>query len=104
MFRAMASLCQGNMMGAGSGLRRSTELNPLSASGCARLAYLHYVQGDYRTAAEHLKNSFDLDRDYPEARLYDGLLHFQQKDYDGVIQCLSSSPVPLDIGLMAAAY
>jgi serine/threonine-protein kinase len=67
------------------------------------MAYLHYVRGDYRRAAEQLKNSFELDRDYPEARLYDGLLHFQQKDYDGVIQCLSGSPVPLHIGLMAAA-
>jgi adenylate cyclase len=104
MFRAMASLCQRNIIAAQSGLRRLTELNPLSASDCARLAYLHYVQGDYRTAAEHLKNSFHLDRDYPEARLYDGLLRFQQKDYDGVIHCLSSSPVPLDIGLMAATY
>ena len=104
MFRAMASLCQGNIMAAQSGLRRSTELNPLSASDCARLAYLYYVKGDYRTAAEHLKNSFDLDRDYPEARLYNGLLYFQQKDYVAVIRCLSSSPVPLDIGLVAAAY
>jgi adenylate cyclase len=104
MFRAMASLCQGDIMAAQSGLRRSAELDPLSASDCARMAYLHYVQGDYRTAAEHLKRSFELDRDYPEARLYDGLLRLQTKDYDGVIRCLSSSPVPLDIGLMAAAY
>jgi serine/threonine-protein kinase len=104
MFRAMASLCQGNIMAAESGLRRSTELDPLSASDCSRMAYLHYIQGDYRTAAEHLKTSFELDRDYPEARLYEGLLRFQQKDYDGIIQSLSSSPVPLDIGLIAGAY
>jgi serine/threonine-protein kinase len=45
-----------------------------------------------------------LDRDYPEARFYQGLLHFQQQQYDGVVQCLSSSLVPLDIGLLAAAY
>ena len=62
------------------------------------------MKGDYRSATEHLKKSFDLDRDYPEARLYDGLLHFQQKDYDGVIQCFSYSSAPLDIGLMAAAH
>jgi serine/threonine-protein kinase len=104
MFRAVSSLCRGNILAAESGLRRAAELDPISASGCARMAYLHYVKGDYRSAAEHLKRSFDLDRDYPEARLYDGLLHFQQKDYDGVIQCLSSSSVPLDIGLMAAAH
>jgi serine/threonine-protein kinase len=104
MFRAMASLCQGNIMAAESGLRRSTELDPLSASDCARMAYLRYVQGDYRTAAEYLKKSFELDRDYPEARFYNGLLHFQQEDYEGATQCLSGSPVPLDIGLMAAAY
>jgi adenylate cyclase len=104
IFRAMASLCQGNIMAAQSGLRRSTELDPLSASDCARMAYLQYIQGDYRTAAEHLKHSFELDRDYPEARLYNGLLHLQQKDYEGVIRCLFSSPTPLDIGLMAAAY
>ena len=104
MFRAMASLCQGNMMAAEAGIRRSTELDPLSASDCARMAYLRYVQGNYRTAAEQLQKSFALDRDYPEARFYKGLLHFQQEDYEGAIQCLSSSPVPLDMGLMAAAY
>jgi tetratricopeptide (TPR) repeat protein len=67
------------------------------------MAYLHYVKGDYQSAAEHLRQSFDLDRDYPEARLYEGLLHFQQQRYDAVIQCLSSSDAPLDIGLRAAA-
>jgi serine/threonine-protein kinase len=104
MFRAVSSLCRGNILAAESGFRRAAELDPISASGCARMAYLHYVKGDYRSAAEHLRKSLDLDRDYPETRLYDGLLHFQQKDYDGVIQCLSSSSVPLDIGLMAAAH
>ena len=44
------------------------------------------------------------DHEYPEAQLYEGLLRFQQKDYDGVIQCLSSSSIPLGIGLMAAAH
>ena len=91
MFRAMALLCQGDIKAAESGLRRSTELDPLSASDCARMAYLHYVKGDYPSAAEHLRQSFELDRDYPEARLYEGLLHFQQQRYDAVIQCLSLS-------------
>jgi serine/threonine-protein kinase len=104
LFRAVGSLCRGNILAAESGFRRAAELDPISASGCARMAYLHYVKGDYRSAAEHLRKSFDLDRDYPEARLYDGLLHFQQRDYDGVIQRLSSSPVPLDIGVTAAAH
>jgi len=36
--------------------------------------------------------------------LYEGLLHFQQRRYDAVIQCLSPSVSPLDIGLLAAAY
>ena len=104
MFRAMALLCRGEIEGAESGLRRSTELNPLSASDCARMAYLQYIKGDYSSAAEHLRQSFELDRDYPEARLYEGLLHFQQRRYDAVIQCLSPSVSPLDIGLLAAAY
>jgi len=104
MFRAMALLCQGDINGAESGLRRSTELDPLSASDCARMAYLHYVKGDYSSAAEHLRQSFELDRDYPEARLYEGLLHFQQQRYDAVIQCLSPSDSPLDIGLLAAGH
>ena len=104
MLRAMARLCQGNVVAAESGLRRSTELDPISSSDCARMAYLHYVKRDYRSAAEHLKNSFELDPDYPEARLYKGLLHFQQEDYDEVIQCLSGSQIPLDLGVMAAAY
>ena len=94
MFRAMALLCQGNIEAAETGLRRSTELDPLSASDCARMAYLHYVKGDYPSAAEHFRQSVELDRDYPEARFYDGLLHFRQQRYDEVIRvsldvCLS---------------
>jgi serine/threonine-protein kinase len=104
MFRAMARLCQEDVLAAESGLRRSLELDPISASDCARMAYLHYVKGDHGSASEHLKRSFELDRDYPEARLYEGLLLFQQEDYEGVIQCLSGSPIPLDIGVTAAAY
>ena len=45
MFRAMALLCQRNIRAAEAGLRRSTELDPLSASDCARMAYLHYREG-----------------------------------------------------------
>ena len=104
MFRAMALLCQGDLQAAEAGLRRSTELDPLSASDCARMAYLHYVKGDYPSAAEHLRQSFELDRDYPEARLYEGLLHFQQQRYDKAIQCLSPSVSPMDIGLLAASH
>src|ERR1700682_6386572 len=62
-FRAMALLCQGNIEAAEAGLRRSAELDPLSASDCARMAYVHYVKGDYSSAAEHLRQSFELDRD-----------------------------------------
>ena len=104
MFRAMALLCQGDIKAAESGLLRSTELDPLSASDCARMAYLHYVKGAYPSAEEHLRKSFELDRDYPEARFYEGLLHFQQQRYDAVIECLSPSISPVDIGLLAAAY
>jgi TolB-like protein len=103
-FRAMTLLCRGDISAADSGLRRSTELDPLSASDCARMAYLHYVNGDYPSAEEHLRKSFELDRDYPEARLYEGLLHFQQQRYDAVIQILSTSTSPLEIGLLAAAH
>jgi serine/threonine-protein kinase len=102
--RAMTLLCQGNIIEAESALCRSTELDPLSASDCARMAYLHYVKGDYPSAAEHLQQSFDLDRDYPEARFYEGLLRFQQEDYQGVVQCLSPSLAPMDIGVLSAAY
>jgi adenylate cyclase len=103
-FRATALLCKGNIEAAESGLRRSTELDPLSASDCARMAYLHYVKGDYRSAAEDLQQSFELDRDYPEARFYEGLLHYQEQNYDRVIQCLSASDVPLEIGVLPAAF
>jgi adenylate cyclase len=100
----MALLCLGNIPAAEAALRRSTELNPLSASDCARLAYLHYVKGDYRSAAEHLERSFDLDCDYPEALFYKGLLHFQQQDYDATVECLRLARFPLEMGLLAAAY
>jgi adenylate cyclase len=104
MFRAMALLCQGDLKAAEAGLRRSTELDPLSASDCARIAYLHYVKGDYQSAGEQIRRSFELDRDYPEARLYAGLLHIQEQRYEAVVQSLSSSVSPLDIGLLAAAH
>ena len=103
-YRAMALLCQGDINAAESGLCRSVELDPLSASDCARIAYLHYVKGEYRLAAEHLEKAFELDRDYQEARFYEGLLHYQQQNYDRVIECLSRSDFPFDIGLLAAAY
>src|SRR6202045_1205324 len=57
MFRAMSLLCQGKTEAAESGLRRSTELDPLSASDCGRMAYLHYVKGDYPSASDHLGHS-----------------------------------------------
>ena len=104
MFRAMALLCQRDIKAAEAGLRRSTELDPLSASDCARMAYVHYLKGDYDSAAEELRQSFELDRDYPEARLYEGLLYFRQQRYDAVIQCLSPTVGALHIGLLAAAY
>jgi serine/threonine-protein kinase len=103
-YRAMALLCQGDIEAAESGLRRSTELDPLSASDCARTAYVNYVKGDYPSAAEDIERSFDLDRDYPEARFCQGLLRFRQEDYGGVVECLSQSGFPLDIGVLAAAY
>ena len=103
-YRAMALLCQGDIEGAESGLRRSTELDPLSASDCARMAYVNYVKGDLTSAAEDIEQSFDLDRDYPEAWFYQGLLRFRQEDYGGVVECLSQSGFPFDIGVLAAAY
>ena len=103
-FHGMALLCQGNIQTAEAALRRSIELDPLSASDCARLAYLHYVKGDFRSAAEHLDRSLVLDRDYPEALFYQGLLHFQQQDNDAVVECLRLARLPLEIGLLAAAY
>jgi serine/threonine-protein kinase len=104
MFRAMALLCQGKIDAAEAGLCRSGELDPLSASDSARMAYVHYVKGDNSSAAAQIRQAFELDRDYPEARFYEGLLHFQQQDYDAVVQCLSASMSPLDIGLVAAAH
>jgi serine/threonine-protein kinase len=104
MYRAMVLLAQGNIESAEAGLYRSAELDPLSASDSARMAYIQYIKGDYPAAAEHLRQSFELDRDYPEALFYEGLLHFRQQYYDAVIQCLSSSISPLDIGLVAAAH
>jgi adenylate cyclase len=103
-FRAMSFLCQGNVPAAEAGLLRSTELDPLSASDCARLAYVHYVKGDYRSAADHLEESFELDRDYPEALFYKGLLCFQQEDYNSAVECLQLVRLPLKMGLLAAAY
>jgi serine/threonine-protein kinase len=104
MFRGMSLLCQGDINGAEAALRRSTELDPLSASDCARMAYLRYVKGDYRSAAEHLEKSFLLDPFYPEARFYKGLLHLQQQEYDAATGCLSAGRLPLSLGLLAAAY
>jgi serine/threonine-protein kinase len=103
-YRAMAVLCQGDIEGAESGLHRATELDPLSASDCARMAYVNYIKGDFASAAKDIEQSFDLDRDYPEARFYEGLLHYQEQHYERVIQCLLGSDATLDIGVLAAAY
>ena len=103
-FRAMTLLCRGNIEAAETGLRRSTELDPLSASDCARLGYLHYVKGDYDSAADHLEKSLQLDCDYPEAIIYKGLLCLQQHNYDSAVECLQLTRLPLITGLLAAAY
>jgi adenylate cyclase len=103
-YRAMALLCQGDIEAAEVGLSRSTELDPLSASDCALTAYVNYVKGDFPSAVENIEQSFDLDRDYPEALFYQGLLRFRQEDYRGVVECLSQSGFPLNIGVLAAAY
>jgi serine/threonine-protein kinase len=104
MFRAMALLCQGDFNSAESGLYRSMELDPLSPSDSSRMAYVKYVKGDYPSAEEHLRQSFESDPNYAEARLYKSLLHFQQQRYSAVIHGLSSSLLPLELGLLAAAY
>jgi serine/threonine-protein kinase len=103
-YRAMALLCQGDIEGAESGLRRSIELDPLCASDCARRAYVNYVKGDLTSAMADIEQSFELDRDYPEALFYQGLLRFRQEDYGGVLECLSQSEFPFDMGVLAAAY
>ena len=103
-FHAMALLCRGDLKAAEAGLRRSTELDPLSASDCARLAYVHYVKGDYRSAGEHLEKSLELDCDYPEALFYKGLLCFQQEDYNSAVEYLRRTRLPLKMGLLAAVY
>ncbi|MDX2181170.1 MAG: tetratricopeptide repeat protein [Bryobacteraceae bacterium] len=104
VYRGMTLLCQGHVDEAESSLRRSLELDPLSASDCARMAYLTYLKDDYRLAGEHLQRAFELDRDYPEARFYEGLMHFGQEDYESVVQRLSASTAPLDLGVLAAAH
>jgi len=57
-----------------------------------------------RLIAERSRKSFDLDCDYPEARFYQGLLDYQEHNYDRVIQSRSASDVPLDIGVLATAF
>ena len=57
-----------------------------------------------RDEVRRIDPAFELDRDYPEARFYEALLHYGQQHYDRVIQCLSLSDFPFDIGLLAAAY
>lgn len=104
MLRGMTLLSQGNVDDAEASLRRSMELNPLSASDCARMAYVKYVKGDYTPAAEHLKRAFDLDHDHAEARFCEALLCLRRGDYQQVVRRLSSSEAPLDIGLLTAAH
>ena len=104
MYRAMTLLCQRKINEAEAGLCRSCELDPLSASDSARMAYLQYIKGDYLSAADHIRKAFELDPDYAEARLYQGLLHYQQGEYDLATVWLSASKSPFDIGLRAAAH
>ncbi len=102
--RGMALLCQGQTAGAEALLHRLTELDPLSAGDCARMAYVQYVKGDDEAAGEHLQHAFDRDQDCAEARLYQGLLQFRRQEYAAVVSNLSRSADPLHIGLVAASY
>ena len=103
MFRAMALLCQRRIVAAEQDLRRSAELNPLSASDCARMAYLQYVKGHDESATQHLQRAFELDRDYPEARLYAALVRYRNGRYAEVIRTLTAFQAPLEIGMLGAA-
>lgn len=103
VYWAMASVCQGDIDGGEMLLRRSMELDPLSAGDCARMAYVHYLKGEDGLAKTGLHDAFQLDRDYPEARFYQGLLYFRQDHYKTVLEILSHSLAPLDLGLLAAA-
>lgn len=102
--QGMALLCQGKISAAEAMLHRSTELDPLSAGDCARIAYVHYVKGDDAAAEEQLQHSFDRDKNCAEARFYQGLLQFRRQDFEDVVKKLSRSAAPLDIGLLAAAH
>jgi serine/threonine-protein kinase len=103
MLRGMTLLSQGNVEDAEASLRRSMELDPLSASDSARMAYVQYVKGNYASATDHLERAFNLDHDHAEARFCEALLCLRREDYQQVVRRLSSSEAPLDIGLLAAA-
>jgi adenylate cyclase len=99
---------QGRFAEAESELLKVAQLNPLAASDHTRIGYLHYLRGEHAEARARFDTAIRLDPDFPEGRLYPGLLFIQQGNFaaavDALLTNLDTFPLAVQIGLLGAAY
>jgi serine/threonine protein kinase/Tfp pilus assembly protein PilF len=90
-------------------LRTARQLDPLSSSICAGIAWAHYYAGNYELAVEQCGKVFDLAPDYVEGLACMGLVAIRKGNFEESISWLergvaSSGNSPLGLGFLGYAY
>jgi serine/threonine protein kinase/tetratricopeptide (TPR) repeat protein len=90
-------------------LRTARQLDPLSSSICAGIAWAHYYAGNYELAIEQCGKVFDLSPDYVEGLACMGLVAIRKGEYEAALSWLergvaSSGNSPLGMGFLGYAY
>jgi eukaryotic-like serine/threonine-protein kinase len=90
-------------------LRTARQLDPLSSTICAGIAWAHYYAGNYDLAVEQCGKVFDLVPDYVEGLACMGLVAIRKGNFDESISWLergvaSSGNSPLGLGFLGYAY
>jgi serine/threonine-protein kinase len=90
-------------------LRTARQLDPLSPSICAGIAWAHYYAGNYDLALEQIAKVFDIAPEHVEGFACRGLVAIRQGRYAESISWLergvaSSGNSPLGMGFLGYAY
>lgn len=81
-------------------------LNPLGASGAARLGFLAYLKGDDPRAVELCEQALEMDPTFGDALLTLGFVHLRRGKCRPAVEVLSmgTEPSAVNLGALAAAY
>jgi TolB-like protein/Flp pilus assembly protein TadD len=90
-------------------LRTARQLDPLSSTICAGIAWAHYYAGNYDLAIEQCGKVFDLAPEYPEGLACMGMVAIRQGRYEESVSWLERGAAsfgnsPLALGFLGYAY